>query len=230
MRAPLSIVIPTLDAEAGLPACLAALVEGAAAGLVRELVISDGGSSDATRAIAEAAGATWIDGPPGRGGQLGRGVAASAGDWLLILHSDTVLAPGWVAVVENGMARGGPGYFRLRFRASGLAPRLVAGWANLRAGLFSLPFGDQGLLVSRADYDAAGGYPDIALMEDVALARALPRARPLAATATTDAARYRARGWLRQGAANIWRQIRFLSGADPARLARRYRTRNTPGN
>ena len=222
MRAPLSIVIPTLDAEAKLPASLAALVEGVAAGLVRELVISDGGSSDATRAITDAAGASWIDGPPGRGGQLRRGVAVSGGAWLLILHADTVLAPGWSTAVEAAMARGGPGYFRLRFRAPGLAPRLVAGWANLRARLFSLPFGDQGLLVSRTDYEAAGGFPDIPLMEDLALVRALPRARPIAAIATTDAARYRARGWLRQGAANLWRQIRFLAGADPARLARAY--------
>ena len=229
MPAPLSIVIPTLDAEARLPECLAALVEGVAAGLVRDLVISEGGSSDATRAIAEAAGAIWIEGPPGRGGQLRRGVAASKGDWLLILHSDTVLAPGWPEAVETGMRRGGPGYFRLGFRAPGVAPRVVAGWANLRARLFSLPFGDQGLLVSRADYAAAGGYTDIALMEDVALARALPRARPLASVATTDAARYRARGWLRQGAANLWRQVRFLAGADPARLARGYRSRDRDG-
>ena len=76
---------------------------------------------------------------------------------------------------------------------------LVAGWANLRARAFGLPFGDQGLLVSRADYDAAGGYPDIPLMEDLALARALPRPRPLAAIAETGAERYRANGWLAPG-------------------------------
>ena len=61
--------------------------------LLRELVISDGGSTDATRAVADEAGAIWVSGPPGRGGQLGRGVAASEGDWLLVLHADTWLAP-----------------------------------------------------------------------------------------------------------------------------------------
>ena len=76
------------------------------------------------------------------------------------------------------MLRGEPGYFRLRFAARGLAPRLTAGWANLRSALFGLSFGDQGLLVSRADYMAAGGYPDVPLMEDMALVRALPRPRP----------------------------------------------------
>ncbi|GKY89528.1 glycosyl transferase [Sinisalibacter aestuarii] len=219
----MSIVIPTLNAEAVLPGCLAALMDGVEAGLVRELVVSDGGSVDATRDIAQAAGAIWVEGPAGRGGQLRRGVAATSGGWLLVLHADTRLAPGWTSAVEAGMARGAPGYFCLRFAAPGLAPRLVAGWANLRARAVSMPFGDQGLLVSRADYEAGGGYPDIPLMEDMALMRRLPRARPLDAVAETGAARYLARGWLRQGGANLWRQARFLAGADPARLGRGYR-------
>jgi rSAM/selenodomain-associated transferase 2 len=223
MRAPLSIVIPTLNAEPDLPGCLAALMPGVEAGLVRELVVTDGGSQDATRAIAEAAGAIWVDGPAGRGGQLRRGVAASNGVWLLVLHADTVLSPDWVAAATAGMAGGDPGYFGLRFRATGPAPRLVAGWAALRARAFAMPFGDQGLLVSRADYEAAGGYPDIALMEDMALIRRLPRPRRLDAVAETGAERYLAHGWLRQGAANLWRQARFLAGADPVRLARSYR-------
>ncbi|MCB1338959.1 MAG: TIGR04283 family arsenosugar biosynthesis glycosyltransferase [Maritimibacter sp.] len=223
MRAPVSVVIPTLDAAADLGPCLAALGEGLQAGLLRELVISDGGSTDATRAVADEAGAIWVSGPPGRGGQLGRGVAASEGDWLLVLHADTWLAPGWSEAVLAGIARGAPGYFRLRFRANGPAPAWVASWANLRARALGLPFGDQGLLVSRKDYDAAGGYPEIPLMEDLALARALPRPRALNATAETGAERYQAHGWLAQGAANLWRQARFLAGADPERLARGYR-------
>jgi len=223
MRAPISVVIPTLNAAAELGPCLATLGEGLRAGILRELVISDGGSTDATRDIAEAAGALWVEGPPGRGGQLARGVAATGGAWVLVLHADTELSDGWPGAVLAGIETGRPGYFRLRFRARGPGAAWVAGWANLRARLFGWPFGDQGLLVSRADYETAGGYPDIALMEDLALARALPRTRPLAATATTGAERYRAHGWLRQGAANLWRQARFLAGADPERLARAYR-------
>jgi len=222
MPAPLSIVIPTLNAEAALKPCLAALMEGVEAGLVRELVISDGGSQDETEALAAAIGAVFVAGPSGRGGQLRRGVAASKGDWLLVLHADSVLPPGWSDSVLAGIARAAPGYFPLAFAAPGLAPRIVAGWANLRARLIGLPFGDQGLLVSRADYDAAGGYPDIPLMEDMALVRALPRAHRLAGRIETNPARYAARGWLRQGAANMWRQLRFFAGADPARLARGY--------
>lgn len=223
MRAPVSVVIPTLNAEAVLGPCLASLGAGLKAGILRELVISDGGSTDATRDIAEAAGALWVAGPPGRGGQLARGVAASQGAWLLVLHADTTLSADWPAAVLRGIDAGRPGYFALRFDAAGPAPAWVAAWANLRARLFGLPFGDQGLLVSRADYETAGGYPDIPLMEDMALVRALPRPRPLGALATTGADRYRANGWIAQGGMNLWRQARFLAGADPARLARGYR-------
>lgn len=223
MRARLSIVIPTLNAEATLPAVLIALMEGVEAGLVRELIVTDGGSQDATRAIAEQVGAIWITGEAGRGGQLARGCAKAGGDWLLVLHADSVPGPGWVEAVERGMLRGGPGYFRLRFAARGLAPRLTAGWANLRSALFGLSFGDQGLLVSRADYMVAGGYPDVPLMEDMALVRALPRPRPLDAWVETRWTRYRGR-WLAQGSRNLIRQARFLAGADPAKLARGYRT------
>ncbi|MEC7764321.1 MAG: glycosyltransferase [Pseudomonadota bacterium] len=223
MRAQLSIVIPTLNAESTLPAVLIALMEGVEAGLVRELIVTDGGSTDATKVIADEVGAVWLTGAPGRGGQLARGCAKAGGGWMLVLHADSVPGPGWVEAVERGMMRGGPGYFRLRFAARGIGPKITAAWANLRAGALGLPFGDQGLLVSRADYDAAGGYPEMPLMEDMALIRALPRARPLDAWIETGWGRYEGR-WLAQGAANLVRQVRFLAGADPAKLTRGYRT------
>jgi rSAM/selenodomain-associated transferase 2 len=225
MPAPISVVVPTRDAAPGLAQCLSALVEGVAAGLIRELVVSDGGSTDATRAIARAAGARIVAGPAGRGGQLRRGVAEARGDWLLVLHADTRLGAGWTAAAARHLVDrpDSAGWFRLRFDAPGTPPRLVAGWGNLRARHLGLPFGDQGLLIARGLYDAVGGYPDIPLMEDMALARALAgRLAPIDAEALSDFARYRERGWVRQGAGNLWRQMRFLAGADPARLARRY--------
>jgi len=224
--APISVIIPTLDAEGELPGCLATLGEGLVAGLIRELVVSDGGSSDATRDIAEAAGAVVVTGPPSRGGQLRRGVAAARGGWLLVLHADTQLAPGWTRAVADHLERPGarPAYFRLTFRARGAMPALVAGWANLRARLFALPYGDQGLLLRRTAYDRAGGYPDQKLMEDVALVRALGRPLvALPAEARTSAARYQRTGWLRRGARNLWTLLRYVMGADPADLAARYR-------
>ena len=165
MRAKLSVVIPTLNAAAALPACLSALMAGVETGLIRELVISDSGSQDATMAIAEEAGAVQVSGPPSRGGQLRRGAGAAGGDWLLFLHADSQLPDGWTDAVEAQMAAGRPACFRLKFDARGMAPALVAGWANLRSRLLGLPYGDQGLLISRADYDAIGGFPDIPLME-----------------------------------------------------------------
>ncbi len=227
MRAELSVVIPTLNAAEALPACLAALVEGLHAGLIREVIVSDGGSGDATALIADAAGAVIVTGAPSRGGQLRRGAAVAGGAWLLVLHADTVLPEGWAGAVRAQMAQGGAAAFRLSFDAGGLAPWLVAGWANLRTRVFGLPYGDQGLLISRADYERAGGYPDIPLMEDVALALALRgqggRIALLPLAVRTSAARFLRDGWLRRGARNLWLLARYLCGADPARLAARYR-------
>lgn len=225
MPAEISLIVPTLNAEAHLPRCLESLMEGLPAGLIRELIVSDGGSTDRTQAIAEAAGAHIVTGPASRGGQLRRGAARAQGRWLLILHADTVMEPGWSACVADHIAeRNDPAYFRLAFRAAGIMPRWFAGWANLRAGLFALPYGDQGLLLRAEDYARAGGFPDQPLMEDVALVRALGRPlSALPARAFTGADRYQRDGWLRRGARNLWTLARYFAGADPERLAESYR-------
>ncbi|MEP2717950.1 TIGR04283 family arsenosugar biosynthesis glycosyltransferase [Pseudophaeobacter sp.] len=224
MPAPITVVIPTLNAAAELPGSLGSLMEGLAAGLIREVVISDGGSQDRTQELAEEAGARLVTGEASRGGQLRRGCAAARGDWLLVLHADSQLAPGWAAVVADHVnaGAGNPACFRLGFRAKGLAPALVAGWANLRARVFGLPYGDQGLLLRRKDYLAAGEFPDQPLMEDVVLVRRLTSLRSLPVVALTSATRYQRDGWLRRGAGNLWTLLRFFCGADPKDLARRY--------
>ncbi|MDJ0626874.1 MAG: TIGR04283 family arsenosugar biosynthesis glycosyltransferase [Rhodobacter sp.] len=225
MRAPLSIIIPTLDAAGQLPAALGCLGEGLEAGLIRELIVSDGGSTDGTAGIAEEAGAVLLTGPPGRGGQLRRGAQAAQGEWLLFLHADTHLSDGWREALLRHLRdrREMAGYFRLGFRAEGPAPRMVAGWANLRARLLGLPYGDQGLLISRRLYDDCGGYPDIPLMEDVAIARALGgQLAPIEAVAWTGAERYQRQGWVRRGGRNLVTVTRYFLGADPERLARSY--------
>ncbi len=223
MRAELSVVIPTLDAESVLSGTLAPLMEGVASGLIRELIISDGGSGDATRQIADEVGAIVVTGAASRGGQLRRGAAVAGGAWLLFLHADTALPEGWSGTVEGQMARGRPGYFGLRFDSRSLAARIVADWANLRSRLFYLPYGDQGLLISRAEYDAAGGYADISLMEDVAMARRLGRRlMRMPGFVRTGAVRYERDGWLRRGARNLSLLLRYLCGADPEALRRRY--------
>ncbi len=225
LTAHISVLIPTLNAEKTLPISLQALMEGLTAGLIRELIISDGGSTDATCRIADDVGATLVTGPASRGGQLKRGADIAKGRWLLVLHADTELEKGWSREVSDYLeAEDSPAYFKLAFRARGMMPKWVAGWANLRSALFGLPYGDQGLLISIDEYRRAGGYPDQPLMEDVALVRALNR-RPvgLPVLATTAADRYRRNGWMRRGARNIWTLSRYLAGADPEVLAQAYR-------
>lgn len=225
MRAPITVLMPTLDAAAHMPRALASLGEGLTQGLIRELVVSDGGSTDATLDIADAAGAVIVTGPASRGGQLRRGAAEARADWLMVLHADTILEEGWTRPVAEAIRARQAGFFTLRFDARGLAPRVVAGWANLRARTFGLPYGDQGLLLPLSLYHEAGGYPDIPLMEDVALARALRgRLKPLDVTATTSAERYRKQGWIVRGGRNLSTLTRYLAGADPETLARRYRS------
>lgn len=221
MPAPISVVIPTWNAAAALPGCAAALMEGLDVGLIRELIVSDGGSEDATRETADAIGATIVTGPASRGGQLRRGCAAARGDWLLVVHADTQLAAGWSKEVIAHLPTGRAGWGRLRFDSGGA---FVAGWANLRSRVFGLPYGDQSLLMPRALYEAAGGYPDQPLMEDVALARQLSGNLQAGGwTAVTSAERYRKGGWVRRGARNLWTLTQYAAGADVAKLARAYR-------
>ncbi|WP_299210536.1 TIGR04283 family arsenosugar biosynthesis glycosyltransferase [uncultured Tateyamaria sp.] len=221
MPAPISVIVPTLNAEAALGPTLAALMEGVDGGLIAELVVSDGGSTDDTLKRADAWGGNIVTGPSSRGGQLRRGCEAARAEWFLVVHADTVLSPGWSEVVSAHLGQRDAAYFKLRFDRGG---RAVAAWANLRARLFGLPYGDQGLLIRRDLYARVGGYPDIPLMEDVALARALRgQLVPLDATAVTSAEKYRRQGWVRRGARNLWTLTRYLAGADPEALAAAYR-------
>jgi len=228
MSAPISVIIPTLDSARSLRATFDSLVEGLNASLICEVVISDGGSQDATSTIALAWGAALVDGPASRGGQLRRGVAASRGEWILVLHADTILQDGWSCEVQERLYDG-PFCFSLRFQASGVAATLVACWANLRTDFMRLPYGDQGLLVRREDYDRAGGYLEQPLMEDVAMVRALePVIKRLRSHAFTDAKKYQQEGWIWRGCKNLILLIRYFAGAKPEDLVSSYRSSGRP--
>lgn len=223
MRAPISVVVPTLNAGVGLHHTLSCLMEAVDAGLIREVIVSDAGSTDQTLEIAKDWGAEIVVGPASRGGQLRRGCAEAQGDWLLILHADTVLSGGWSSAAGQHLHTGGAGWFSLKFDRGGVFGNIVASWVNFRSRL-GLPYGDQGMLVSRKMYDEVGGYRDIPLMEDVALSRALKgELRRIDAVAITSAEKYRTQGWIRRGVRNMWTLIRFFAGVAPETLAAAYR-------
>jgi len=217
----LGIVIPALNAAAGLAACLDAL-----AGQAGDIVVVDGGSRDATRTIALAHGARLVDSPPGRGRQLATGAKAARGDWLLFLHADTVLVPGWTDAVAEFLPEptDRAGYFRLSFDQDGGGAARVSCLANWRARVFGLPYGDQGLLIHRDFYQVLGGYPDEPLMEDVILVRRIGRGRltQLSATARTSAVRYRRDGWWLRPLRNLACLTLFFMGLPPRLIARLY--------
>ena len=216
MPAPVSIIIPALNAANDLPACLESLLPGLEAGLIREVIVADGRSADATRAIAGATGAVVIDGEPGRARQLRAGAAAARGEWLLFLYPSTVLSREWPeragAHIDErpGMAAA----FRFRLRSDAREARRVEARMNRRARWFGLPVGAQGLLVSRALYDQLRGYPDTDRLEDLKLARAIGKARMvlLDAEARGSAARYIEGGWRRTAWRDAGQFVRFMMG------------------
>lgn len=220
MNERLSIVIPTLNAAKTLPSCLAQL------GSAHQLVVVDGGSSDDTRGIAKEYGALLLQSPRGRGTQLRTGADAASGDWLLFLHADTVIGPGWSEAVERHCSSHAEaaGYFRFRLQSDAWQARVIEAGVAFRASIFGLPYGDQGLLVSRKLYRQIGGYKPLALLEDVDLVRRLGRRRlgPLAADAVTSAERWERDGWFARSARNLACLALYLAGASPRRVARIY--------
>jgi rSAM/selenodomain-associated transferase 2 len=221
---PLSVVIPTLNEAGRLENLLRDL---SALETAHEVVVVDGGSTDDTVAIARTSGATVVHSPAGRGEQLRRGAGIARAPLLCFLHADTRLP--WrarqVLAVIARQGQPGPRAFRLRIAAPGFSFRLVEVGANLRARWLRLPYGDQGLIVSRSDYERAGGYPPYPLMEDVALVRALNRHAPvrlLRAAIEVSARRWQRDGVLKRTVLNLHLLTRYLRGDEPARLSALY--------
>lgn len=221
----LSLIIPTLDAAEPLARGLAAL----APELSRiEIVVADGGSADGTVGVAVAAGAKVLKAPKGRGTQLRAGAEAATGEWLLFLHADTRLEPGWLTVSETFIADPAnaerAAVFRLTLGDGDKRARRIEKGAAWRGRVLGLAYGDQGLLISRRFYWALGGHPPIPLMEDVALIRRIGRSRLaiLDHAAVTSAARYRRDGWLLRPARNVALVTLYFLGVPPRLLARLY--------
>jgi len=224
----ISVVIPTLNAAAHLPRALAPLVQGMAHGLIKQVIIADGGSTDETLEIAEAAGCEIVVSEPGRAKQIRAGVQVSRANWLLLLYPGTALEQGWVNEAERFMsqpqARKRAAAFRLAFDDASPSARSVVFWARLRGRVMKLPYGDQGMLISRLLYDALGGYPDMPVMDDVELARRIgpKRLTILETEAVSNAEKYRRDGYAKRAWRNLGLMTRYLLGADPVELAKVY--------
>ena len=215
----ISVIIPTLNAEAFLAQTLAALVPAAVDGLVKEVIVIDGGSSDATAAIADQAGATFVARSGGRGYQLMVGAHRARFPWLLFLHADTVLESGWeseaaafMEAIDKGKQPLAAAAFRFALDDAGLRPRLLERLVALRCTLLRLPYGDQGLLIGKPLYGEVGGYGSHPLMEDVDLVLRLGRRRlaMLRPRAVTSAARYHRDGYVRRSMRNLFCLLLFF--------------------
>jgi rSAM/selenodomain-associated transferase 2 len=221
----ISIIMPVLDEANDIVAALQALARYRRRGA--ELIVVDGGSRDATPALARPLADRILSAPRGRAAQMNAGARVARGDVLIFLHADTRLPPDADRLVCEGVSRSGRGWGRFDVRIEGRHPFLaaIAALMNLRSRLSGIATGDQVIFVRRNTFDAIGGYPDLALMEDIALcARLRRRSRPLCLSArvVTSGRRWEKHGLVRT-VVLMWRvRLAYFFGADPRGLARRY--------
>lgn len=216
----LSIIIPALDEAAGIVAALEALAPLRASG--HEVIVADGGSGDHTRELAAALADRVIATPRGRARQMNAGAAAAGGDALLFLHADTHLPANADRLIFHALKKNLWGRFDVAIEGRSVLLPVIAFFMNRRSRLTGIATGDQAIFVRR---DAFPGFPEIALMEDVAFSKAMKRRSPpacLRAKALTSGRRWERRGVLRTMLL-MWRlRLAYYLGAAPDELARRY--------
>ena len=221
----LSVIVPALDEGERIAATLDALANLRALGV--EVIVVDGGSRDATVQRARLRADRVIPAARGRASQMNAGAEKASGDVLLFLHADTRLPADADHVVLNGLERSGRAWGRFDVKIESRHPLLfVVGWLmNMRSRATGIATGDQAIFVKRDTFREVGGFPAVALMEDIALCKRLKRvSRPLCLRQHVVTS---GRRWEQHGVLNtmllMWRlRLAYFFGADPAELARRY--------
>ncbi|HAS51547.1 MAG TPA: glycosyl transferase [Gammaproteobacteria bacterium] len=225
IAAPLSIIVPVLNEEAHIVAVLTTLQP--LRGPYCELIVVDGGSQDRTIALAEPLADRVILSSPGRAAQMNTGARQARGAIFWFLHADSRLPPQATALISAALSDPDQLWGRFDVRLSGRhwLLRVVETLMNVRSCLTGIATGDQGIFVRREGFEAVGGYPPIALMEDIALSRLLKqRRRPVCLSQPLITS---SRRWERDGVMRtillMWRlRLAYFFGADPDRLARIY--------
>jgi rSAM/selenodomain-associated transferase 2 len=225
-----TVIIPTLDEAANIAQALQRLQPLRARG--HEVIVVDGGSTDATSDLAAPLADRVLRAPRGRARQMNEGARNARGDVLLFLHADTRLPDDADATILEGLARSGRAWGRFDVAIEGNHPllRVISAAMNLRSRVSAVCTGDQAIFVERSRFEAVGGFPPIALMEDIALSKRLRRgSRPLClrARAVTSGRRWEERGVWRTMALMWWLRLRYFLGASPERLRRVYESESS---
>jgi rSAM/selenodomain-associated transferase 2 len=224
----LSVVVPALNEATLLGVTLRALQELRLRG--GEVIVVDGGSDDGTVSLSQQEADRVLRAPRGRARQMNAGAAAATGDVVLFLHADTVLDPNVDHVIETALSGGASVWGRFDVRLSGTHPllRLVERMINWRSRLSGIATGDQAIFVRRDVFVASGGYPDIPLMEDVALCKRLKasygRPAALRERVVTSSRRWEQHGVLRTIVLMWWLRLVYALGVDPHRLIHYYKS------
>jgi rSAM/selenodomain-associated transferase 2 len=221
----ISIVMPVLNEAQGIEQALRALQPLRSGG--HEVIVVDGGSTDGSAQLAAPLADRVLSVERGRANQMNAGAQAARGDVLLFLHADTRLPERAAQVVLGALASSGRvwGRFAVRIGGRHWLLRLVGATMNLRSRLTGICTGDQAIFVLRDVFLRLGGYPPIALMEDIALSRKLRRVSPPVCARVpvhTSARRWERGGVVRTILLMWWLRLRYFFGASPTRLARIY--------
>jgi rSAM/selenodomain-associated transferase 2 len=225
----LTIVLPVLNEAAIIVAALQALAPLRARGV--EIIVADGGSRDGTARLAMPSADRVITVQRGRGAAVNAGAALGTGDALLFLHADTALPHNADRLIDAALARRAWGRFDLRIAGNHPLFAVIARMINWRSRVTGIATGDQAIFVTRKAFEAVGGFPDLPLMEDIAISRRLKRlCRPfcLATPVVTSGRR-----WERNGVLStillMWRlRLSYYLGVEPALLAELYDTPRSP--